>query len=307
MRDFDLIGSRVVLRSRVGERDGRPLFSDVIGELVEITDTAAVRQADGSVRRIPISAVHRLKAVPPGRADALALAEVAARGWPAPRTGWLGRWLLRDGGGWTMRANSALLLGDPGRPVMDALAEVARWYRERDLTPRLAIPLPWLATADRAADRTGWVTELDLAVLTGPVAPRRPGGDVPEVRVEPVPSDGWLGRYRAGAIPPVGRAILTAPEQVGFASLTDGTGVVAIGRGVVTDRWLGVAAIEVHPTRRRQGLARQIMAGLLAWGAERGAARCHLQVELDNAAALALYADLGFTPHHRYRYRTAGS
>ena len=46
-------------------------------------------------------------------------------------------------------------------------------------------------------------------------------------------------------------------------------------------------------------------AALLGWGAAQGAGRCYLQVESDNAPALALYASLGFTRHHRYRNRFA--
>jgi GNAT superfamily N-acetyltransferase len=318
VRDFDLIGSRVVLRHRVGERDGRPLFSDLIGELVEMADTAVVRQADGSIRQVPIPAVHRIKAVPPGQAEVVALEEVAARGWPAPRTEWLGRWLLRDGDGWTRRANSALLVGAPGRPVAAALAEVARWYRDRGLVPRLAVPLPWFAPADRAAERAGWVAEVDVEVLTARVSaaaagsPNGSNGSASpngsgRVVVAAAPTDRWLASYRGGAVPAVGRAILTAPSPVGFASITgpDGAEALAIGRGVVTDRWLGVAAVEVHPDHRRRGLARQVVAALLAWGADAGATHCYLQVEADNPAALALYAGLGFTTHHRYRCRVA--
>jgi len=69
---------------------------------------------------------------------------------------------------------------------------------------------------------------------------------------------------------------------------------------VVDDDWLGLSLIEVAPQAQRRGLARHVMAGLAGWAAGHGARRAYLQVEADNDAALALYATLGFTTHHRY-------
>ena len=47
-----------------------------------------------------------------------------------------------------------------------------------------------------------------------------------------------------------------------------------------------------------------VVAHLLDAAAAEGALTAHLQVREDNAAALALYGGLGFTPHHSYRYLT---
>ncbi|MDX6274401.1 MAG: hypothetical protein QOJ92_1611, partial [Frankiales bacterium] len=46
--DVHDVGHRVVVRRFAGERDGRPLFSDLLGELVTWGDPAIVRTADGS-------------------------------------------------------------------------------------------------------------------------------------------------------------------------------------------------------------------------------------------------------------------
>ena len=67
---------------------------------------------------------------------------------------------------------------------------------------------------------------------------------------------------------------------------------------------MGFAAIEVDPTMRRQGHALAVMSALTQWAASRGAVRGLLEVLADNHAALALYASLGFTEHHRYSYRS---
>ena len=46
-----------------------------------------------------------------------------------------------------------------------------------------------------------------------------------------------------------------------------------------------------------------IVAALLRWGREGGAARSYLQVEEGNAPAIALYDRFGFALAYRYWYR----
>jgi len=302
-RPADLVGLRVVLRRRAGVRGGRVVYADILGKLVGVAgEGLSVRRDDGSTVTVPAEDVHRLRAVPAGRADILALEAVTARGWPAPETAWLGSWLLRAGGGWTRRANSALALGDPGMPVPDALDAVRSWYAERGLPALLAVPLPTQARADHTAARLGWTVDVETEVLTAPVGAAAVHSDV---LLSDTLTPHWEAVYQARTVPPVARRILTAPDTVTFASIVRDGQTVAIGRGVVVDDWLGVAAVEVLPGYRRRGLARRLTAGLLGWGAARGAHRCYVQVESANAAALTLYASLGFTRHHRYRNRIA--
>jgi ribosomal protein S18 acetylase RimI-like enzyme len=51
-------------------------------------------------------------------------------------------------------------------------------------------------------------------------------------------------------------------------------------------------------------LARRVLRALLAEAKGLGADRAWLQVEADNAPAVALYADEGFEPGYRYSYWT---
>ncbi|CAN5763588.1 ribosomal protein S18-alanine N-acetyltransferase [soil metagenome] len=55
-----------------------------------------------------------------------------------------------------------------------------------------------------------------------------------------------------------------------------------------------VTTISVHPEWRRRGIARRLMLGLAEVAANVGARRMTLEVRPSNAAALALYGDLGF-------------
>lgn len=111
------VGHRVVVRRIVGIREGRPLFSDALGELVELSETHLTLTTEQGRLQVPRSEVHRAKRVPPSRrptAAAVAALELAAdEAWPAPTRERLGGWLLRSADGWTGRANSALPVGDP--------------------------------------------------------------------------------------------------------------------------------------------------------------------------------------------------
>ena len=51
------------------------------------------------------------------------------------------------------------------------------------------------------------------------------------------------------------------------------------------------------------GHARRLILSALKWARQRGACRAWLQVEADNAAALALYRSLGFAEAYGYHYR----
>ncbi|HEV2780234.1 MAG TPA: GNAT family N-acetyltransferase [Actinophytocola sp.] len=241
-----------------------------------------------------------MSVTPELRADILALEVVAAQGWPAPETARLGDWLLRAGEGWTRRANSALLVGDPGLPLTEALDRVRAWYAERGLPPRLAVPLPAMANVDEVAAALGWEFDIDAEVLTAPVTPGPPDSGV---TFAPTPDAGWIAVYRAKTVPPVGVRILAAPDTVTFGSIVDGGRTVAIGRGVVVAGWLGVTSMEVLPEHRRRGLAARMLRALLAWGASHGATRCYLQFESTNEPARAFYRGMGFTRHHHYRNR----
>ena len=58
----------------------------------------------------------------------------------------------------------------------------------------------------------------------------------------------------------------------------------------------------VSPEHRRNGLGTLMCGELVRWGRENGATHAYLQVAVDNTDAQALYRDLGFGEHHRYRY-----
>jgi N-acetylglutamate synthase len=127
------VGSRVVVRRRVGR-----YFTDLLGELSELTPThLTIVTLNGPVR-IPLDEVHRAKRVP----DIAGLERAAAEAMPALVTEPLGDWLLRASEGYTGRANSVLPLGDPGVPFSQALTRIADFYHLHNLPPQFDVPLP---------------------------------------------------------------------------------------------------------------------------------------------------------------------
>ncbi len=97
------------------------------------------------------------------------LERVAALGWCAPEQDRIGDWLLRAAGGFTGRANSALVVGDPGLPLATAIGIVSRWYADRGLPPMIAIPYPAgnprASQLDRALAERGWTLRAGAATV----------------------------------------------------------------------------------------------------------------------------------------------
>lgn len=294
-------------------------MTDAVGVLLRWSDgTLAVQRRDGSVVEIDQDTLVAGKRVPARPAIARThsqvsvrdLQEVAAAGWPAPETEILGDWVLRAGGGWTMRANSVLALGDPGCPLSEALDRVRAWYAARELPVRFSLALPLVAGLEAELAAAGWpgpqdnhevlMLTADTAALPGPLR------DAPPVELTGTLGEEWLDACTAHSpVPPLGRAILAGPDSATFAQLRVDGAVMAIGRATVERGWVGITSLETRPEARRQGLARQVIAALVAHGRAQGARHAFLQVSSGNAPALALYDRLGLRTHHAYRYRVA--
>ncbi|MBL7254920.1 GNAT family N-acetyltransferase [Paractinoplanes lichenicola] len=312
------VGHRVVVRRIVGVSQNRTLYTDALGELVDLTETDLTIATEKGTVRVPLREVHRAKRVPAARrppaAEVIALELAANDAWPAPTQAKLGNWLLRAAENWTGRANSALAVGDPDRPLEAAIDAVEEWYSAHGQRPLINAPMPLAAPVNAALDARGWgarpltlVQTTSLAALTG-VLPARP--DLSPVELADSPGDDWfvMVAEHKGTLPPAAGRILSAPADVVFAQVRDADGgLLAVGRGAVTGpgRWLGVALLQTAPHARRQGLAQHVLRGLAQWGAQHGSSRVYLQVEERNTSAVTLYGRVGFTTHHTYLTREA--
>ncbi|RSM67830.1 GNAT family N-acetyltransferase [Actinoplanes sp. ATCC 53533] len=312
------VGHRVVVRRIVGVSQDRPIFTDALGELVELTETELTLLTAKGPLRVPLREVHRAKRVPAARrppaADVIALELAANDAWPAPTQARLGGWILRAAENWTGRANAALAVGDPDRTLDAAIDAVEQWYAAKGQQALINTPMPLAAPVNAALDARGWTARPLTLVQTGAVqslvtdiAARR---DLPPVELADSPTDAWLTMVSAhkGDLPAAARHILTAVPDVVFASVQDEDGnLLAVARGAVTGpapgRWLGVSLLQTDPAARRRGLGRHVLRAVAQWAIQRGAVRAYLQVEERNTAAVALYRSLGFSTHHTYLTR----
>ncbi|MEW2529025.1 GNAT family N-acetyltransferase [Streptomyces sp. NPDC047071] len=308
------VGKRVSVR-RVSEADAPgSRFTDTVGVLTSWNDgVLVITRKSGEAVRIAESVLVAGKVVPtaPARRRGPAatyeeLARAGARSWQPVESERLGGWTLRAAAGFTRRANSVLPLGDPGRPLDDALTYVRSWYADRGLPAYVQAATGVDDAQERLRtelERRGWAREVTTRVLTGALAPV---GDLPvetgRVTLARGVDEAWLRRYgRAAAAGPHVVRVLTSGPSVWFASVPGDEGVpAAIGRCVVDGRWAGFMAVEVDPAQRRRGLATAVMTALARRALDEGASAAWLQVEEDNGGARALYDGMGFSVHHRY-------
>jgi ribosomal protein S18 acetylase RimI-like enzyme len=235
------------------------------------------------------------------------LERAAARHWRAPDAEPLGEWQLRAAAGFTGRANSALPLGDPGRPLPEAVTTVEEWYRHRDLRPMIVLPQgAGPAQLEDHLTERGWLPRPGPAFVMLADAKSLPAGQA-EVEFAPEPDAAFLGlyRYRGQDLPPIARTLLMSAPWQAFGSIRRDGRAVAVGRVSVADDLGVLTAVEVDGTYRRQGLGTAITAGLAAAAAAQGARRILLQVETGNDPARALYLRCGFQDAHRYHYMMA--
>lgn len=310
------IGRRVVVRHLLPDGSA----TDVVGELVQLgEEEVAVQPDDGPQVLVARAGVVAAKPVPPRQvrptSSADAVQRVADLGWPGVERARLGGWVLRAGNGFTGRANSALALGDPGLPLPAAVDAVEAFFTGRGLPPKLQVPfglheLPDPTTGpDAEVARRGWSHDEPTLVMTADLRRLGPGaapGSGASVPVSLEPDEEWLAayRYRGGSLPPGAREVLLAASWQRFVSVRLGGTTVAVGRVAVADAWAGVTAMTVDEGHRGRGLGTLVLDELLRAGAAEGARFGYLQVVETNLAPIALYRRRGFTPHHRYHYRT---
>jgi GNAT superfamily N-acetyltransferase len=229
------------------------------------------------------------------------------RAWPALETRSAHGWVQRFAGGYTKRANSINALGKEAIFTQEMKNALEAPYLERGLPPvwRLTPLAP--PETDQALAAAGYRRIDESFVQLAPLGSAFALD--PEVRIAPSPSAAWLAGF--AALSPVApqhretmtRMLQTIAAPVAFASVEDAEGPMAFALGVADGAHVGLFDVLVAPRARRQGLARRLTQSIGAWGKAQGAQSIYLQVVATNAAALPLYASLGFETVYSYAYR----
>ena len=232
--------------------------------------------------------------------------------WPATVT-------ERIDGGWVLRATPGLDRGrsnhalPPCRELLEdeipaAISSVEAFASRHGIPVGIQVsPLMLHGALMGELDRRGWGRRWPVLVLAS--GRDAAGWSEPELELSLERADHatpeWLAAW-ARCEP--GRDVEAHVETVfrklagraTFARLDD----AAVGIAVDHDDLVGLFCLAVEPVRRRSGLGTAMVRALLA-GA--GARTAYLQVEEDNAPAVALYERLGFAEAYRYCHRIAPS
>jgi ribosomal protein S18 acetylase RimI-like enzyme len=320
------IGNRVVVRYRLEEGEGAAA-TDFVGELVaRNTDFLVVDTKTERVKLIRADVLAAKDVPPPAsragrpheRVSADDLEKLMAKGWQAVDRGGVGDWVLRASGGFTGRANSVLVVGDPSLPVERAIDFAEKWYADRE-RPAIfqvhgetgfdATEQPTVAALLERGYVVGgghdnWQRVLVMTGLSAAVPPLTE-------QSAPVTADAqlqldWLTAYgeQRSIVPGATEAVLTGSNGQLFLSVRDPdtNTIIGLARLAIHPGWAGIFGLWVHPDHRRTGLATTIVSAAAMVARENNMPAMYLQVSEDNAAGVAFWRDLGFTVHHEYTY-----
>ncbi len=234
---------------------------------------------------------------------------LAARGWPAGEVEEVEGWLLRRTEGVDRRrSNSLLPPADPGhaaRTVDLVLAAV----EELDVAPVVQVsPAEGHLRLDDELEARGFAPSGPSLVLAGALR-----ANAPAVAVELGDlTTSWVSAWARtsgidGTLETAEQVLSQLGDRARFATAIDPESGLAIGTGigVAEAGWLGLFSLAVLPAARRRRIGSSIVDTLQTWAHSRGARRVYLQVETDNAGALAFYARRDFFIAHSYHYRSA--
>jgi ribosomal protein S18 acetylase RimI-like enzyme len=235
--------------------------------------------------------------------------EISMNALPALETALYDGWVLRFAGGYTRRANSVYPLYPGNLPIEEKIAACEELYRKRGLPVMFKLTAASLPEGlDGVLASRGYRPEAATLVQRLRLH-QRPWAVSPEVALAGELPDAWfMALARLNDLSQQNQAMLRrmlvgALPQMCFASIAVDGAIVTCGLGVLLRGHLGLYDIVTDPAHRRQGFARRLVESLLAWGRQHGAHTAYLQVMVQNAAALKLYAALGFSDLYRYWYR----
>lgn len=235
--------------------------------------------------------------------------ELQGNAWPVFQTLCSDGWLLRFGRGYTKRANSAYPLYPAALGLDEKIAECEDFYRNKGqdvIFKMTAASLP--VGLDDELEGRGYrrTDEVSIQTLTLGSLPAVQTG---KLRTSREMSAEWLDVFcaltpeRAKEKEKI-RELFRLPLPPCRYGLLEMDGqIVACGLAVQQGEYVGLFDIVIDPACRRLGYGEALLLHMLKQAAEDGARVAYLQVLADNAAALSLYAKLGFTEKYKQWYR----
>ncbi|MDP3745457.1 MAG: GNAT family N-acetyltransferase [Phenylobacterium sp.] len=216
-------------------------------------------------------------------------------------------WLVALEPGTIRRAKSAVpLLHDPAfSPAILDRIEAA--FAESGLEPAFRLAdAPGLEAVRAELTRRGYGFEQPTLVKVGsPMAMVAAARGAP-ADVADAPDEGWAQVFTGQGFDPADganrvAALTRSPDAVYGGVRQDGR-TVAVGVAAFRQGWASVHGMRTDLSRRGEGLAGRVLAGLAGAAQARGIDRVFLQVEEANTPARSLYRAFGFRLAWRYFY-----
>ena len=237
----------------------------------------------------------------------LSLERAAVESWAALEEQQLSFGKLRFSDGYRKRSNSVVLLDLQSTPFDEIVELCCDFYRRR--LPSVLIRIPSFGTSarfDAYLQNAGFSSIARARVLTCALGM----GHETELPGTGINKDDWIDRYyRVCPELFVYRQIHSqlldrVPGKILFASLeTEDGDTACCALGILHRHLLSIYNVATAVRFRRHYYASRLIRQILAWGRQQRASDALLQVEESNAAALQLYATLGFRTSHWYWYR----
>ncbi|UQZ36033.1 GNAT family N-acetyltransferase [Paenibacillus sp. PK3_47] len=241
--------------------------------------------------------------------------EISLNTWPAEQSLLLEGWVLRTAAGYTKRANSVNPLYGPDYEAAEPelsrkISTAEQYYSAAGLdTVFKMTPFTQPAGLDGILAGQGYIIAEPSSVrLRGLDNLPRPSGKH-ELMITNKLTEEWLEAFaELTRLKPENRNTLrrmlaASCLRQGYALLLKEGVPVTCGLGVIESGMVGLYDIVTSQAHRRQGLAQEMLLGLLHWAGEQGADTAFLQVVQANSGASALYDKLGFKEIYTYWYR----
>jgi GNAT superfamily N-acetyltransferase len=220
-------------------------------------------------------------------------------------------WLLRLSAGKAKRARSVNAHFGSTLPLARKIDHCERVYAQQGLAPLFRItPFDHPADLEAALAARGYLA-FDETLVQAARLERAP--DVPDppvgVEIAALGVDAFVevvGELRGST--PTQRAahrerLLHSPLEKRGVTVSVSGRVVCAAQVAIEGELVGVFDVNTAEDARSKGYATLACASLLSWAWQHGANVAYLQVNTDNAPAIAIYRKFGFATMYTYRYR----
>ncbi|MBI5593336.1 MAG: GNAT family N-acetyltransferase [Deltaproteobacteria bacterium] len=239
----------------------------------------------------------------------LAVEELSINAWPALQTVLIDGWVLRFANGFSKRANSINPLYPSKRTATEKIAACEKIYRDRDLPVVFKMTnAAYPEGLDSLLAERGYQTESATSVQLLDLNNCDLSSEL-DTAFTPLTLDAWQSDFCRmngieGKNQTTHRLMLQSIIPAAcFASLRVEDRIIACGLGILQGGFLGLFDIVTSPDCRRRGYGERLVRSLLSWAKHQGAHTAYLQVMLNNAPSLRLYARIGFQETYQYWYR----